>query len=518
MHPVGRRTTDGGLTRRASLNAIAAVIEYGTRLGVGFIVNPILVAGLGGYAYGVWQVLGRLVGYMSAAGGRPSQTLKWSIANRQASTDIEEKRRQVGSSLIVAAIFLPILLPIGGVIAWFAPGWLDAGPEIVWPIRVAAGLLVADLVLLNFLAVPRSVLEGENLGYKRMGLSALLVIAWGGLTILAVKTGMGLPGVALATVVTTILTAATYFLIVRAYVPWFNVRLPARAEVRGFLGLSGWFLGWRLVMQILRSSDMVVLGIADSAELVSVYALTRYVPEALVTFVAMIVMGVAPGLGGLIGSGNLEKSAAVRAEMMSFTWVLATIAGVGILLCNRSFVGLWVGSEFYAGDIANLLIVLLVTQFVFVRNDANIIDLTLDLKKKVLLGGLAGALAVALATGFVLLGGGIVGLCAGFIIGRGFLSILYPAMVGRTLNIRPSDQVRRSLRPAVVSALLFGLAQVAGRRIALDAWLPLIGVSIATVLLVGPIAFFSGLDERGRNRLKTRAQRVAATFRGGDAA
>lgn len=514
---MGRRPADGQLTKRASLNAIAAMIEYVARLVVGFVVNPLLVAGLGSFAYGVWQVLGRLVGYMSAAGGRPAQALKWSIASRQASPDIEEKRRQVGSSLVVALIFLPVLVPIGFVGAWFVPGWLDATPDMVWPIRMAAGLLVANLVLLNFLNVPRSVVEGENLGYKLMGISALFVVAWGVLATIAVKTGLGLPGVALATVVTTILTAAAYLFVVKAHVPWFKVSGPSRSEVQGFLGLSGWFLGWRLVMQILRSSDVVVLGIADSAELVSVYALTRYVPEAMVTLVSMIVIGVAPGLGGLIGSGEFEKSAAVRAEMMTFTWVLATVAGVGILLWNRSFIGLWVGQEFYAGEVSNLLIVILVTQFVFVRNDAHIIDLTLELKKKVLFGAFAGVLAVALGTGFVLLGGGIAGLCLGFLIGRGILSFLYPAMVGRTLDIRLRDQVRSALRPATVTAVLFGLALLGGRRFEADAWLSLVGVSIATVIVVGPIVFFTGLDPSGRNRLTKRTLRVVQTLRGGRA-
>lgn len=510
---MSKRAADGQLTRRASLNAVAAAIDYAARLLVGFVVNPILVAGLGSFGYGAWQVLGRLVGYISPAGGRPSQALKWSIANRQTSSDLEEKQRQVGSSLIVAAIFLPILVPLGAIVAWFAPTWLSAAPDYVWPIRVATALLVTNLVAINFVSVPRSVLEGENLGYKRMGLSALLVLVGGALVILAVRTDTGLPGVALATLVTTLLTGATFFFVVQVYVPWFRIRLPSRAEVQGFLTLSWWFLGWRLVMQTLRSSDVVVLGVADSAELVSVYALTRYVPETLISFVTVIVMGVAPGLGGLIGSGNMKKSAAVRTEMMAFTWLLVTVAGVGILAWNRSFVGLWVGDAFYAGELENFLIVILVMQFVFIRNDAYIIDLTLDLKKKVIVGGLSAILAVGLAASFVVfLDGGISGLCVGFLIGRGYLSFLYPAMVGQTLEIDMADQLRRAVRPAIVSACLFACAFMAGRQFGVDDWLPLIGVAILTALLVGPLAFFAGLGRDQRTLLSQRAVRVAGSF------
>ena len=58
--------SDEGLTRSASLNAIASTLDYGTRLVVGFAINPLLVTGLGSYGYGVtfsypW-IVGRYLG------------------------------------------------------------------------------------------------------------------------------------------------------------------------------------------------------------------------------------------------------------------------------------------------------------------------------------------------------------------------------------------------------------------------------------------------------------------------
>ena len=86
-------------TQKAFLNAVAAAIDYGARIVVGFVINPLLVAGLGTHAFGLWQVLRQLVGYASPASGRPTQALKWTIAKEQASTDYEAKRRYVGSTL-----------------------------------------------------------------------------------------------------------------------------------------------------------------------------------------------------------------------------------------------------------------------------------------------------------------------------------------------------------------------------------------------------------------------------------
>ena len=133
--------SDESLTRRASLNALTVALDYAARLLVGFIISPLLVAGLGDYLYGAWRVLGRLTGYVSAASGRPTQALKWAIASQQASPDTEEKRRSVGSAVVVWLLFLPLLVVLGGLLAWFAPSLLDAPAAFSQSVRLAAGLL-----------------------------------------------------------------------------------------------------------------------------------------------------------------------------------------------------------------------------------------------------------------------------------------------------------------------------------------------------------------------------------------
>ena len=150
-------------------------------------------------------------------------------------------------------------------------------------------------------------------------------------------------------------------------------------------------------MQLMMAGDVLMLGIFDSVALVAAYSLTKYVPDALIRLVAIVVFGIAPGLGGIIGAGKLPKAARVRGEIMLFTWLFATVAGATILLWNQDFVGLWVGTAYDTGPLATLLIVVMVTQLTLIRNDANIIDLTLNIRRKVLLGVLSVALSLALA-------------------------------------------------------------------------------------------------------------------------
>lgn len=533
MSTVSVMVSDKTPTKKAALNAVATGLDFGARIIVNFLINPLLLIGLGDFGYGAWQILGRLIGYISPAGGRPTQVLKWTIANQQASIDYEAKRRQVGSAITVWFIFLPLLSLLGATLAWYVPNWLHAPLEVYTSLRWAAALLVANLIFTDLALIPQSVLRGENLGYKRMGLSTFLVLVGGGLTASALFFKTGIIGVAAANLMTTTLNGLMFLKVVRAHVIWFGIAKPMFAGVRKYLGLSGWFLVWTLVMQLLKAGDVVVLGIFDSAELVTHYSLTKFIPETIIGFVAIIVFGITPGLGGVIGSQNLEKAARVRGEIMIFTWLIVTVGGSTILLWNYAFVQLWVGKEYYAGLISNLLIILMAAQFVFIRNDANIIDLTLDLKKKVLIGILSAGLSVGISA--VLIGGfkidipgvlmeklkmdvigiritgdkmGIIGVSLGFIAGQSILSIGYPVLVGRFLGVSFYSQFKGGLRPAFITVLLLGSVSVLGNFMVVKTWLDLALLAGATAGLLSLLAFYTGLTGEQRQRLLGRVRKV----------
>src|SRR2546428_9670807 len=72
------------LTRRASLNGIAFALDLGVKTGVSLVLTPLLVDRLGAGLFGVWEMLGRLAGYLAAIGGRPAGALRLGGADRPA--------------------------------------------------------------------------------------------------------------------------------------------------------------------------------------------------------------------------------------------------------------------------------------------------------------------------------------------------------------------------------------------------------------------------------------------------
>jgi O-antigen/teichoic acid export membrane protein len=483
------------------------MLDYFAKIGVGLLITPILVSALGRSLYGLWEILGRLVGYMSATDGRPTEALRLIIANEQAIDDPASKQRLIGGALGVWILFLPILMTVGGIIVWITPTIAKVSPELSASVRLTAALLVINFLLVNLAALPESVLRGMNLGYKRMGLQAGLTIVGGCLTAGAIYLGAGLVGVAGAQVALTALTGLLFWYVVKKYIPWFGLVKPTRTDLRRLLQLSVWNTAGTVIAKIQLTSDVLILGIIASASMVSTYVLTGYAAQAVTGILTLAVSAVTPGLAGLIGGNQFEKTAALRNEILEINWLLVTAVGSTILLWNRSFLHLWVGDQYYAGVWANLLIILLMVQTSFIRTDAYLIDANLKLRDRVIVNSVAAVMSVG--GGIVLTPRlGIVGLCLGMLGGRMVQTVLFPLMVSSYLSRSRSFSLKTLTRPALVMALLFLTASYMGQRILADSWIEWSAVVIASIVITTLVAMITGLSFESRRRINKRMRLI----------
>ncbi len=507
--PAGR-----DLTSRASLNAVASGLDYSVRAAVELIVSPLLVSGLGAQVFGAWRVLWQWSAYVWGASGRSAQALQSAIANRQWTATDDDKRRLVGSAVVVWLIFLPLLLVAGAIGVWLGPSFLDVPPSYYTEVRIAAAVLVVDSMAVTLLTLPRSALQGENLGYARMGISTLLIAIGGVFLVLAVKLGYGLVGVATATLMTSLLTGWVFWRITRHRLRWYGVSRPSRKLVRWFLGLSAWFLGWKFVLEAMIASDILILAGFASLSLVAAYALTKFVAESLSQGLSLLVQATIPGIGGYLGAGRLRRASSLRGEVMALLWLVGTAAGATVVAWNGSFVGLWVGDDLFAGDTETLLIVVLALQLAMIKADTFIIDVALIPRVKVI----AGVVSAVLSVGFAIVGvgvfdAGVTGLCLGLIAGRMVLGIVSPVAVGRVLELPLRAQLRAVVRPLVVSIVVFAAALQVSERVTIDSWLRLIPVVIVTVVALGLVAAFSGLRRAQREQLVMRTRATVTRLR-----
>ena len=509
---VARPRRAASLTQRASLNVAASLLDYAAKIAVNFIVIPILVAGLGRSLYGVWEMLGRLVGYLTAGDGRPTQALRLVVATLQTSDDDVAKRRYVGAAFVVWMLFLPLTLAAGTLLVWLVPRITQSPPALHAPVRVAVALLVVGLLFANLASLPESVLRGMNLGYKRMGLQAGLEIVGGALTAGAIAVGLGLAGAAASQIVFAALLGAAFWIVVKKYVPWFGVARPTRADVRSLLSLSAWYSVGEAIAKLLLASDAIILGILVSPTAVASYVLTGYAARLAVNIHVLAAGGVIPGIGGVIGRQQYDKAARLRYELLAVTWLFATAVGGAILLWNRSFLALWVGSDNYAGGVVNLLIVLVMAQTTLIRSDAFIIDSTLRPRARVYVAGATVTITIALAT-LLTWRFGMVGLCVGVFVGRFTQSIAYPVLTNNLLGRQPRPPAATFVRPLVVMVLLLAGCAYAGQNLLVHHWaLWALGAAASFALLLGA-ALVAGLPADFRRAVLVRVREAGHGLR-----
>ena len=271
--------------------------------------------------------------------------------------------------------------------------------------------------------------------------------------------------------------------------------------------VAGSWLGL-FVNKFFLNSEIVILGMVSTTTTVTIYTITQYSIQLGIHLAALVVGASLSGLGGVIGTGEFQKASEIRTELFSILWLFLTVLGCSILMWNRSFVGLWVGSEYFANLLVNALMVLLVFQVVFIRADAFILNVTLDIKKKVLYGAVSTALSIGLAY-WGCLCFEMAGLIIGLIIGRGVMTALFPWLVCKSLDISFLHQLPGMLRPLLTLAMLFLLSMYLGSRVEAKNWIVLILSGCTTAMLTGGVAYFAGLNIKKRTALRARLTQIS---------
>jgi O-antigen/teichoic acid export membrane protein len=472
------------LKQRAYLNTLSSMLDYTANRLTGLFVNPFVIAGLGTSLFGIWQMLGQFTGYVNIADTRSSQVLKWTVAQKKDTATTDELRSEAGAAFVVMLVVMPVVLIAGSIIAWYSPYITHAEKEHFTLIRITCVLLIFSVLVFKFFELFEAILRGMNLTFKRMGMRAGVVIIGGGLKVLALIMGYGLIGLALVHLFESLLIGLSFYLVVKRNVAWFGFKKPDRSNIFRFGKLSAWYLADAGANMVNTNSDKLLLGIITGPVAVAYYTLTKFVPAALQGLINRLILGIMPGVGKLIGLKEFDKVNNVRKNINRVSLLLTTAFGTTIILFNQSFLNAWVGKEHFAGHTVNALIMIMTIQDTFVRNDACIISATLDIKKKVFLTLIAGALFAGF--GILLINKmGITGLCLSMMISRLFLFIGQRRVLATLIKTETRAAFMASLRPFITTLLMLGAA----------IWLATEtgSISVYQMILLAPAAFVISL-------------------------
>ncbi len=491
------------LTKKALLNTCQLAVDQIARIAINFFLTPILVTHLGGAMFGIWQLIQKSSFQVAALDGRSSEVLKWVIASQQNNEDSVKKQRAIGSAIISLLFFSPLLLFSYFALIKLLPSFFHIAAELQLDVKITLAILALNALFMAIAAILEATIRGMNIAYKLLGIQALILIVGGICSAVAVIEGYGIQGVAGAQLVASFLFILSYLIVARLNILWLGVRKPTINEVRITLIRCFWYTLWAFISLWVFTGDVIVLGVFLPPETVSQYVLTMYVSQMMTIAILTAVSSILPGLAGIIGKGELGRAAELRRESFLYSWWLTLTICSLVIIFNQSFLNLWVGETHYAGDDINALIALCIMQLVFIRHDANILNLALDVRKKVLLGLLSSVVLLFLMI-YLVPKYKILGLCFALILGRSILSITYPLVIRDFLKVKKKEFYFRRF---IVTLLFIWICWKLSHHIIINSWGELILSGILTFIIIFVLTFVLGIDRLEKkiifNRFRT---------------
>ena len=358
------------------------------------------------------------------------------------------------------------------------------------------GLLCVNVVLTGLLYIPDSVLVGTNQGYRSMMITTAVMVTSNVAMVAAAFASWGVGSLALIVLVANILNGGITWVAARRAVSWFGVRRHQRTEGTNLAKFSGWVLTWSLINKLLLASELILFSALVGAAAVSNYSFTSYVIVFALSIALMTTSALMPQLGAQIGPSSLERARSVVTDAKDVTLAVVMISGASVLLFNRAFVTLWVGSERYLGNTLNALIVAAFVQLAIIRNDAQIQDTGMNIRFKVLVGSASTILSIGLAVSMFEITHHITTIYLGLIIGRLPATLIFPGLVHQLV-----PGTRFGLRAHLVTGIVLVASYFVGLKLRLPNLFAFAGGTLVGVAVLGVIAYSFILSPQTRRKV-----------------
>jgi O-antigen/teichoic acid export membrane protein len=445
------------LSNRALLTFTSQVLAQAAGLVAGLVFTPLIIRGLQAEMYGIWSMIQKATGFIGFTNLNAMGIIKLQLGVRQHSSDVSEKRRLIGASIVQWFILLPFMVCIVGALGYFAPRVIPTTADYESSIRWTMIIMGASVPLQQLLSLPGGVLAGQNLNYKAMGLNAFMVLFGSSINVAGVLLGYGIVTLAVTTIIGIFLSSAVQFYVVKRAVAWFGVEKPGRRELIDSIKLS--LLGSLTTVSgmLLTAADIVVLGMVFGPASAAVYATTGALIRFAMTPVQQLLGSGNSGIGYLAGKKDWDKIAKLRIELHQIALMCLTAIGVVTIIFNESFLHLWIGQNFFGGVWLTLSLVVLALLRQLVNMDAIPLDAVLQLKPKLMVMSFFGVMSLPLGyflSKFI----GLAGYPSALIVSYLGILFCFQFLLRKYDNILIFPHCKAIFRASILSLVLFVVA------------------------------------------------------------
>ncbi|MEW6125986.1 MAG: flippase [Acidobacteriota bacterium] len=426
-------------------------------IGIGFVMSPFLVRNLGDEIYGVWVLVGSLVGYLGLLDfGITPSTVKY-VAEYRARGEQQSINRLITTSLTIYSIIglLALLLSVGFAIffnrIFHTPLSFNTAAAVV----LITGLNLA-------LTFPATVFVGVLRGYQRYDLDSSVttinILVRSGVIVALILKGYGILALALVTFAFDMLRLI--YLMRSAYRLNSEIAIKReyfdKAQLRELFGYSIFAFLMIVGKRIIFYTDAIVIGIFLSPAAVTLYSIAN----RLVTYLLQVseTMGVLTPTASDMGARN-DHQAIKEMLILSTKYMLLIalpVAAVFFILGDL-FIALWMGQEYIRSAVILSILTVAVLAHLL-EMPAHTILLGLGKHKVVALFTLAQAIANLVLSLVLVKPYGLEGVAFGTTIPTvGFTVVAIVIYFRNYLRVSLIEYIKRSLPRALLVQLPFVL-------------------------------------------------------------
>ena len=349
---------------------------------IGFLVTPIVLTYLNPTEYGIWVIIGSLLGYMGLMDfGVTGATT--AIAAKSNTSENENKINVlINNSFVLQCLIGLLIIVVGGVFSIYFPNIFEMNnysKDDAW--------LVFLLATIGYgISMPPKALKGLIRARQMIALLVwlefALFILTTSLNLLLLHLGFGLLALPLGTICLRILSYPLFIYVAKKSYPNLSIDLSCinYGNMKNIFGVSlYWFVGM-LAAMVIYSTDTILIGVFINAALVTTYALSYRLTEVLREFIYSFNFTLMPALGQLMGQGDKCKVRDLYLKSQPIILSIAFMASAAIYLFNGMFVSFWVGEDYFAGESISLIFASIL--FFGVVFQSSSVILTADLKVK----------------------------------------------------------------------------------------------------------------------------------------
>jgi O-antigen/teichoic acid export membrane protein len=322
---------------------------------VSFVLSPFVVHSLGNSAYGIWTILGSLVGYMGLLDLGVRAAVTRYVARFHALRDHSEATWIVSTALAIFGVIGLLVTAVAGGLAFFVADLFKIPEDLVSDAQVVLLLGGVNMAV----SLIGGVYGGVVIGLQRFDLSNIAEIAIGAVRalaiVLALKAGYGLIALGVIQLGVSGLRALASYILSRRLYP--ELRASVLEYRRSHLTMIFSFSSSVFLLQasgmLILFSDSVVIGALLPVSMVTFFAIAATLTEYARAPISGISQTLNPSASVLEAEDEGDELKRVLLTGSRIATLIALPIILTFMIRGQSFIGLWMGEEYAepSGDV-----------------------------------------------------------------------------------------------------------------------------------------------------------------------